>query len=212
MLPLLIIGPDSTLSDTYSLAKEIWPDRLIEQLVIPSVEYYKFDLSRLSSYSAAEWSISLSVNEFYINDVRRALRDEVAMLGFEFTSLISPRAQVSDSARIGCNTIIHAGCFVGSNSTIGDFCVLRHNVVVSEDVHVKDYVTLEANVAIRELSRIGSFVTVCANSSLLRGAQVGDHCYLNILKQYSGKILTGTFFSPAFPTPGRIFGLRNQDF
>lgn len=208
MQPLLIAGPDSTLADACELASEIWPDRRLEQLHIPSKDYYHFDLSVFNSYPAEQWDVAIAVNEFYINDVRRALQEQVTTLGYRFASLISPRAHLSTSAQIGSNPIIHAGCFIGARSRLGDFCCLRPNVVLSEDVQIGNFVTLEANVAIREQSVVGDFVTVCAGSSLLRGTQIGSHSYLNLTKQYSGVIPMGTFFSPIFPEPIEVLGLH----
>lgn len=211
MNPLLIIGPDSTLSDAYDLAKEIWSDRKIEKFHIPSTDYYNFDLSGLDKFLPEEWEISIVVNEFYINDVRRALQNIIATMGYTFNSLISPKAHVSSSASIGKNAIIHAGCFIGANSKIGDYCVLRPNVVLSEDVHVGNFSTFEANVTIREISKIGNFVTICANSNLQRGSKVGDHCYLNISQQYSGEISPCTFFSPVFSEKIQVLGYFSEN-
>ena len=208
MQQLLIAGPDSTLPDAYELAKEIWPDRKLVKLHIPSKDYYYFDLSILDDYPADEWNIALIVNEFYINDVRRALQEEIKDRGYCFTSLISPRASISASAQLGNNSIVHAGCFVGAHSKLGDFCWLRPNTVISEEVQMGSFITLEANVSIREQSIIEDFVTVCAGSSLLRGTQIGRHSYLNITKQYSGIIPAGTFFSPMFQEPVQVLGLH----
>lgn len=208
MEPLLIAGPDSTLTDAYELAASIWPGRRLEQLHIPSRDYYRFDLSVLQDYPAEQWALALAVNEFYINDVRRALRDQVAPLGYAFTSLISPRAHVSASAQVGSNAVIHAGSFIGAHSKLGDFCCLRPNVVLAENVQLGDFVTLEANVAVREHAMVGSFVTVCAGSSLARSTQVGAHSYLNLPQQYGGAIPAGSFFSPLFPNPVQVLGLR----
>lgn len=208
MQPLLITGPDGTLNDAYELASEIWPDRQLKKLHIPSKDYYHFDLTALNNYPAEHWEVAIAVNEFYINDVRRAFQEQIAALGYLFTSLISPHAHISASAQIGQNAIIHAGCFIGSGSHLGDFCCLRPNVVLAEDVKIGNFVTLEANVAIRELSVVEDYVTICAGSSLLRGTQVGAHSYLNLTKQYSGAICAGTFFSPVFPEPIQVLGLH----
>lgn len=207
MEPLLVTGPDSTLQSAYELAKEIWPERHIVQLHIPSQDYYRFDLSVFEQYPAQQWQIALAVNEFYINDVRRALHERVNALGYRFISLISPRASVSASVQIGSNAIVHAGCFIGAHSKLGGLCCLRPNVVLAENVQVGDFVTLEANVAIRENSTVGDFVTVCAGSSLQRGTLVGAHSYLNIMKQYSGVIPAASFFSPLFAQTIQIQGM-----
>lgn len=202
--PLLILGPDSTLRDTHSLALQAHPHRQVEMLHIPSTDYYHVDLTGLANFPPNEWAICIAVNEFYINDVRRALHALVAPMGYQAVSLISPRAYVDASAVVGENTIVHAGCFIGAGSTIGHHCVLRPNAVLGEEVTLGDYVTLEANVSVRELSKVGSFTTICANTSLARMSDVGEHCYLNIPRQYGGHIPDCTFYSPVFENPVRI--------
>ncbi|WP_213876077.1 hypothetical protein [Pseudomonas sp. dw_358] len=206
MKPLLVLGPDSTLRNVFALAQQAWPQRRIQSLVIPAKQYYLFDLSVLDAYSPNDWEVCVAVNEFYVNDVRRALQEAVAARGFSNASVISPRADIDASAVIGSNAVIYAGCVIGPNVVLGQQCVLRANVVLAEDVVLGDYVTLEANVALRELASVGSFTTVCANSSLMRQAKVGKHCYLNIQRQYSGEIADMTWFSPAFQNPVRVIG------
>lgn len=201
---LLILGPDSTLRDTHSLAVQAHPHRRVEMLHIPSSDYYHFDLAGLTCFSPDEWHICIAVNEFYVNDVRRALHAQIEPLGYQAVSLISPRAHVDASVVVGANTIIHAGCFIGAGSSLGHHCVLRPNAVLGEEVTLGDYVTLEANVSVRELSRVGSFTTLCANTSLARMSDVGAHCYLNIPRQYGGHIPDCTFYSPSFENPVRI--------
>lgn len=204
MRPLLITGPDSTLRDVYALAQRAHKDRHVEMCHLPSSDYYNFDLSGLDRFPSSTWDACIAVNEFYINDVRRALHALMEARGYRSVSVLSPDAHIDASAVIGDNVIIHGGCSVGAGTVVGHHTVLRPNVVISEDVAIGCYVTLEANVAIRELSRIGNFSTICANSSLTRACDVGDHCYLNLSRQYTGHVPSCTFLSPAFENPVRV--------
>lgn len=204
MRSLLIIGPDSTLLDVHSLALQVHPQRRVERLSVPALDYYHFDLTALDAYSSEEWNVCIAVNEFYINDVRRAFHEAVAARGYRGESLVSPRAHVDASASIGKNTVIYAGSFVGAGCVVGHHCVLRPNVVLGEESVFGNYVTLEANVSVREKCRIGDFVTICANCSLMRMTSVGEHCYLNVPRQYSGAIPAATFYSPMFENPVRV--------
>ncbi|MDR0736390.1 MAG: hypothetical protein LBF51_06105 [Zoogloeaceae bacterium] len=203
--PLLVTGPDISVRSAFALAQEIFPQRRIELLQTPVEDYYRFDLTGLAGFSAEEWEVAVAVNEFFINDVRRAFHEAIIALGYHEVSLISPCASVDESVEIGEGAILYAGVFVGAGSHIGHHAVLRPNVFVGEEVEIGNYVTLEANVAIRELSYIGHFTTVCANSSLLRSTRVGEHCYLNLMRQYSGVIQDATFYSPIFENPIRFF-------
>lgn len=204
MKSLLVVGPDSLLRDVHALAIQAYPNRNVEMLQIPSSDYYFFDLSGLQRFSPQHWDVCVAVNEFYINDVRRALFEAVEALGYQYQSVISPLAQVSSSAMLGRNAVVYSGCVVGAEAKLGECCVLRANVVLSEDVTLGNYVTLEANVAVREFSSIGDFTTICANSSLARMTSVGRHCYLNIQRQYSGVVPDKAFYSPSFEQPVRV--------
>lgn len=206
---LLVVGPDSSLRDVFSLARDANPGRRVEMLHLPSRDYYFFDLDGLAAYLPSDWDVCLAVNEFYINDVRRALHELVLAGGYKCATVISPRAHVDPSVEMGEGVVIHAGCSVGAGGQIGELAVLRPNVVLSEEVTVGRYVTLEANVSVRERSSIGDFSTICANSSLARLSRVGTHCYLNVPRQYSGEIAACTFYSSAFQGPVRVLtGVR----
>jgi len=204
MKSLLVIGPDSTLRDVHALAQQAYPSRRVAMLAIPSVDYYRFELGGLADFRASDWDVCIAVNEFYINDVRRALHALVASLGYTSSSVVSPRAQIDASATIGENAIVHSGCVIGAGAKIGHHTVLRPNVVISEDVSIGAYVTLEANVAIREGSKVGDYTTICANSSVSRMSDIGAHCYLNLSRQYAGVIEAATFYSAAFENPIRV--------
>ncbi|MCE0911076.1 MULTISPECIES: hypothetical protein [Pseudomonas] len=206
MKSLLVLGPDSSLQGIYAMACQAWAGRQVEMLSIPSTDYYHFDLRGLERFDPREWQVCVAVNEFYINDVRRALQERVRALGYEPASVVSPRADIDPTAQLGDNVIIQAGCVVGANAQVGAYCVLRPNVVLSENVVLGDFVTLEANVAIREGASVGRLTTICANSSVARMTRIGAHCYLNLQRHYSGSIDDMTFFSPMFESPVQVLG------
>lgn len=204
MSNLLVVGVDSTLTDTFTLAEQVFDSWVVKKVFLPSEDYYNFDVSSLYEYSPNEWKVFVAVNEFYINDVRRALCEAVFGLGFEPVSIISPRATIGRGVVIGKNVLVSPGCYIGESSTLGDSCVLRANVVLADNVTLGRYVMLEANVSIRELCTVGDFTTVCANSSLARGTSIGNHCYLNLPRMYTGVVQSNTFYSPSFENPVRV--------
>lgn len=204
MKPLLVVGIDSTLRDVHALAQLAHSDRKVLMLSLPTSDYYRFDLTELEHYPPADWDVCIAVNEFYINDVRRAFHEALQALGYTAVSTISPYAHVDATAVIGKNVVIFPGCTIGAGVTVGHHTVLRPNVVLSEDVEIGAYVTLEANVTVREMAKIGAFTTICANSSVARMTEIGEHCYLNLSQQYAGHIQSCTFFSPAFQNPVRV--------
>jgi UDP-3-O-[3-hydroxymyristoyl] glucosamine N-acyltransferase len=55
---------------------------------------------------------------------------------------------ISDSAKIGGNTVIMPGVYLGNNVIIGDNCVLHPNVVVYDNCHIGNNVVIHANTVI----------------------------------------------------------------
>lgn len=51
---------------------------------------------------------------------------------------------ISESAKIGINTIIQPNCFVGNNVVIGDNCLLHANVIVYDNTIIGDNVIIQS--------------------------------------------------------------------
>ncbi|MFL5762570.1 MAG: UDP-3-O-(3-hydroxymyristoyl)glucosamine N-acyltransferase [Bacteroidia bacterium] len=52
---------------------------------------------------------------------------------------------ISDSARIGKNSVIMPGVYLGNNVTVGENCILHPNVVVYDNCHIGNNVIIHAN-------------------------------------------------------------------
>jgi len=55
---------------------------------------------------------------------------------------------MADSAKVGLNTVIMPGVYLGNNVTVGDNCVLHPNVVVYDNCHIGNNVIIHANTVI----------------------------------------------------------------
>ncbi len=51
---------------------------------------------------------------------------------------------ISESAKIGENTILQPNCFIGNNVSIGEHCIIHSNVVIYDDTIIGDHVTIHA--------------------------------------------------------------------
>lgn len=55
---------------------------------------------------------------------------------------------VSETAKVGINTVIMPGVYLGNHVTIGDNCVIHPNVVIYDNCHIRNNVTIHANTVI----------------------------------------------------------------
>ena len=65
-------------------------------------------------------------------------------LTHHFKPFKSASQSISDSAKIGNNTIIQPNCFIGHNVVIGDNCLIHPNVVIYDDTIIGNNVTIHA--------------------------------------------------------------------
>ncbi|MDL2238853.1 UDP-3-O-(3-hydroxymyristoyl)glucosamine N-acyltransferase [Bacteroidales bacterium OttesenSCG-928-K22] len=61
-----------------------------------------------------------------------------------FKPFESSNKNISDSAKIGKNTVIQPNCFVGNNVIIGDNCIIHSNVSIYDDVVIGNNVIIQS--------------------------------------------------------------------
>lgn len=61
-----------------------------------------------------------------------------------FKPFKSATSQISDSAKIGKNTVIQPNCFIGHNVVIGENCLIHSNVSIYDDAIIGDNVNIHA--------------------------------------------------------------------
>lgn len=110
---------------------------------------------------------------------RKRLVKYYAEFGFTFCGLISPRALVSRSARIGRGVILQSGVNISALVTLGDFVRANTSANIMHETAVGDYVTVAPNAVILGRVKVGDGAYIGANATILptrvvgRGAVVG---------------------------------------
>jgi sugar O-acyltransferase (sialic acid O-acetyltransferase NeuD family) len=113
------------------------------------------------------------------NRARLALSLELAATGFEFPTLISPRAYVSPSATVGSGSVIFPGALVNANAKIGRHCIvnsgsiIEHGSELGEGVHISPGAVLAGNVIIGRATWIGAGATVIEKITIGPGSLIG---------------------------------------
>ena len=111
--------------------------------------------------------------------IREKLVQLYTHAGFEFATIISPKANISRSAEIGRGTVIQSGVNVSAATKIGNFVKLNTNANVMHDNVVGDYTTIAPNavllgyVNIEKSAYIGANSTILPHLSIGKGALVG---------------------------------------
>jgi sugar O-acyltransferase (sialic acid O-acetyltransferase NeuD family) len=107
---------------------------------------------------------------------RKRIVENYKKLGYRFTTLISPKAIISESATIGEGVIIQSWVNISSNVVIGNFVKLNTMSNVMHDSIVGDYSTIAPNAVILGRVTIGQECYVGSNSTILPSIKADDSC------------------------------------
>ena len=106
--------------------------------------------------------------------VRKKLFHLYRQVGFEFATIISPKADISRSAKIGVGTVIQSGVNVSAATTIGRFVKLNTNANVMHDNVVGDFATVAPNAVLLGYVNVEDTAYIGANSTVLPHLRIGE--------------------------------------
>lgn len=106
--------------------------------------------------------------------VRKKLFQLYYQAGFEFATIISPKANISRSAKIGKGTVIQSGVNVSAATTIGRFVKLNTNANVMHDNVVGDFATVAPNSVLLGFVSVEDTAYIGANSTILPHLKIGE--------------------------------------
>ncbi len=93
---------------------------------------------------------------------------------------------ISATARIGKNTIIMPGCFIGNNVTIGDNCILHPNVVVYDHCEIGNNAIVHAGTVIgsdgfyyKNIKTHFEQLQSCGNVIIQDNVHIGANCTID---------------------------------
>lgn len=97
---------------------------------------------------------------------RRALVEYVAMLGFEFVSVVASSAEISPTVQIGKGCFVNRGVIIGSGSQIRDQVMINRAALLGHHVMIESYVTIAPG------GNIGGRVSISEGAYIGMGAIV----------------------------------------
>ena len=110
-------------------------------------------ISELENFSSEFDAFFISIGN---NAVRHKLQDKLAALGLNIATLISPRAYVSPSVKVGCGSIIEPGAIINSNVSIGCGCIVSVGSIVDHDSVLEDFSNINTGAICMSGAHVGA--------------------------------------------------------
>ena len=113
-------------------------------------------------------------------DIRVRVFERLDQAGYQFPTLVHPRAYVEPTARILEGSQVMPLAYVGSDSQVGFGCIINYGAIISHDCQLADYVnispggTLAGGVSVGERSQVGMRATVNINLTIGCDVRIGN--------------------------------------
>jgi sugar O-acyltransferase (sialic acid O-acetyltransferase NeuD family) len=106
---------------------------------------------------------------------RKHFIQQAATSGLEFTTIVHPAAQVSDTASIGIGTIISPGAIIAVSTRIGCHVIINRGCLIGHHVEIGDYVTISPGANIAGRTKIGNLSYIGMGAVILDGISIGSN-------------------------------------
>ncbi len=156
-----VTDPNKTINETFFDMKILGSDEIINQ------------------YRTDEIELVNGVGNLPNDNTRALVSNRFEDLGYKFTTIIHPTAEVSenvtllDSVQIMAGCIIQPGVIIGKNSIINTGAIIDHDCQIGSNCHIAPGVTLSGGVQIDNNTHIGTGTVVIQNIVIGENVIVG---------------------------------------
>lgn len=123
-------------------------------------------------YSPKDYELVLAIGNITLSNARRTIAANCEKLGFNFCTLIDPRAIVSNIAVIKAGAQILAGAYVGPQSVIGKNAIINTRSVIEHQSEIGNYTHIAPGSIICGNVKIGEDVFIGASTTVIQNVQI----------------------------------------
>ena len=106
-------------------------------------------------------------------------RKIVEKLGYrEYTTVVHPKAIVSDSVIFGCGTVVMAGAILNPYASIGNQCIINTGASIDHDCKIHDFVHIAPHCTLCGEVEVGEGTWVGAGTTVIQGIHIGKNCII----------------------------------
>lgn len=105
--------------------------------------------------------------------IRRKLFLTLQENGFDLPTIISPKADVSKSAQIGCGTVVMHHALVSSGVKIGENCIINSKAIIEHNSVIESHSHISTGATINGDCLIGNGTFIGSGSVVIQGCTIG---------------------------------------
>lgn len=197
---LYVFGAGGSGREVAWLAAQSWGNNVDAELVVDQAEFLRSDvngrkvilLQDMTENETSRYVIALGDPA-----TRRRIASLFDLTSLRSTSIVHPRAEMSDWVELGSGSIVCAGSIVTTNVSIGNHVHVNIGCTISHDVIIGDFTTLSPGVHISGNVHIGKGVFIGTGANIINGSHdnplvIGDDTVVAAGACVTKHVLPGT--------------------
>jgi sugar O-acyltransferase (sialic acid O-acetyltransferase NeuD family) len=133
-----------------------------------------YKLSKIYKYAL------IAVGQIQNSENRIRLYLEATQLGFQFPTIVSRTAYVSQYATIGSGTVVMHGSIVNAGAKVGDNCIVNCRTLIEHDAQVADHCHISTGAILNGNVTVGSGSFIGSGSVIKQGVSIGKNCLVGM--------------------------------
>ena len=202
---LIILGDGAAFESAVTIAKRAHRSSLLRTERLMPSDIASTTLDFLDECDPALTSVFAAIGMHALNYARFDLWAKLRLRGMRIASLIDLSAHVDPTASIGENCLIESGVSIGPDVTIAAGTIIQSGAGISVGAKIGKFCWVGMNSTVGAGAAVGAHVVLGAGVHVLSSAFVGAHCEVTRSGEYTQRIPFGTFISPQFEQPVRLF-------
>jgi sugar O-acyltransferase (sialic acid O-acetyltransferase NeuD family) len=165
------------------------------QKLFSGIKRYDSDQAVIERFNCKDIKLVNGIGSMPNTSLRASIYDHYVNLGFKFSTVVSQRfivsnsAQLADGVQVMHGAIIQAGASVGYNTIVNTGAIIEHDCSIGNDNHLAPGTTLSGNVtssrnvhfgtgaSVIQLVDIGENVIIGAGVSITKNIEKNSTCY-----------------------------------
>ncbi len=116
----------------------------------------------------------IAIGSITSTDVRRSIYCALHEIGFEFPTIIHPRAIVASTVVLGEGAFVGAGAVIQTGASIGSHAIINTGAVIDHDCIIGDFTHIGPGAVLSGAVSVGDDVLVGTGSVVIEGRKIGS--------------------------------------
>lgn len=114
----------------------------------------------------------LTVGQIKDSKIRRRIYRQIQETGSNLATIISPRAYVAKSSKIGKGTIVMHDALINADSVIGENCIINTKSLIEHESNVGDFCHISTGAILNGNCIIGEDVFIGSHTTIVHGVKI----------------------------------------